>query len=106
MAKPLTPAVFHVLLALAQGPLHGYAIMQSARESSQSGVAMGPGTVYGTLDRLLRQGSVRELASDEARKRIFELTDRGGEALRSEARRILSLADVVRQRRILTDEGI
>ncbi|MEM1246850.1 MAG: PadR family transcriptional regulator [Acidobacteriota bacterium] len=105
MAKPLTPAVFHVLLALAQGPLHGYAIMQAARESAQSGSAMGPGTIYGTLDRLLGQGWVRELSSDDARKRVFELTGRGDDALRTEAQRILSLADVVRRRQILTEEG-
>ncbi len=105
MAKPLTPAVFHVLLALAEGPLHGYAIMQAARASAQSGVAMGPGTIYGTLDRLLAQGWVRELAPEAPRKRVFELTSRGDDALRDEAQRILSLADVVRQRQILTEEG-
>lgn len=105
MAKPLTPAVFHVLLALAQGPMHGYAIMQAASESAHAGATMGPGTIYGTLDRLLRQGWVRELAGDEPRRRVFELTARGDDALRDEARRILSLADVVRQRQILCEEG-
>ena len=101
--KPLTPAVLHVLLALSDGPLHGYAIMQSVRETAQGGPPMGPGTVYGTLQRLLDSGMVEEVGTDphDARRRVFELTAAGRGALAEEARRIERLAELMRARRLL-----
>ena len=96
----LTPAVFHVLLALHGGPLHGYAIMKRARASASSIVPMGPGTVYGTLDRLLQNGWIRELAGTDSRRRVFELLPVGREALEDEAARVTRLARLVR------DQGI
>ena len=57
-AQPLTPVVLHVLLALADGPLHGYAVMKRVEEDS--GIAMGPGTVYGALQRLEEAGWIEE----------------------------------------------
>src|SRR5918992_506220 len=84
-APPLTPAVFHILLALADGPLHGYAIMQSVEASS--GMAMGPGTIYGTLERLEGSGFVKELpAARRDRRRTFTLQPAGRAALQDEAR--------------------
>ena len=58
---PLTPAVFHVLLALADGPLHGYAIMQAVEASAGRELRMGPGTIYGSIQRMEEAGLVREL---------------------------------------------
>lgn len=103
-SAPLTPAVFHVLLALTDGPLHGYAIMQRAEEDS--GQSMGPGTIYGALSRLSDAGWVGESgpAPDDARRgRAFELTELGREALAEEARRITRLADLKRVRRFATE---
>jgi DNA-binding PadR family transcriptional regulator len=95
--EPLTPAVLHVLLALADGPLHGYAIMQRVEEDS--GVQMGPGTVYGSIQRLERQGLVREAADDvSARRRPFELTAEGRAALAAEAVRLRRLTELVLER--------
>jgi DNA-binding PadR family transcriptional regulator len=97
--EPLTPAVLHVLLALADGPLHGYAIMQ--RVENDSGVQMGPGTVYGSIQRLERQGLVREAHGDvSARRRPFELTADGRAALAAEAVRLQRLTELVRERRV------
>jgi DNA-binding PadR family transcriptional regulator len=97
--EPLTPAVLHVLLALADGPLHGYAIMQ--RVENDSGVQMGPGTVYGSIQRLERQGLVREADGDvSARRRPFELTADGRAALAAEAVRLQRLTELVRERRV------
>jgi DNA-binding PadR family transcriptional regulator len=87
---PLTPAVLHILLALAEGERHGYAIMQSVGGS----LRMGPGTLYGTLKRLLAAGLVTE--SDErpdpepsdVRRRYYALTPRGLEVLRAELERL------------------
>jgi DNA-binding PadR family transcriptional regulator len=100
---PLTPAVFHVLLALADGPLHGYAIMQAVEESS--GIAMGPGTVYGTLERLEASGFVRESATRKDRRRMFALLPAGREALQHEAKRLSRLASLARAKRLLPGES-
>lgn len=102
--KPLTPAVLHVLLALAEGPMHGYAIMQAVRETAETGRPTGPGTIYGTLQRLLDSRLVADVGvdPDDARRRIFELTAAGRGALADEARRIHRLADLLRSRRLLT----
>ena len=101
---PLTPAVFHILLALADGPLHGYAIMQAVEASA--GVAMGPGTIYGTLERLEASSFVKELAGRrEDRRRVFALLPAGRTALQEEAGRLSRLAALVRARRLIPRES-
>src|SRR5215207_2268326 len=102
--QPLTPAVFHILLALAEGPLHGYAIMQSVEASS--GTAMGPGTIYGTLERLEVSGFVKEVpAARGDRRRTFTLQPAGRAALQDEARRLARLAALVRAKRLVPRES-
>lgn len=86
---PLTPAVFAVLLSLAEGDKHGYAIMKEARTPEGGGVEMGPGTLYGTLDRLMRDGLVEESGvSDDERRRYYRLKARGREAIAAELERL------------------
>lgn len=88
-ANPLTPAVFAVLLALADGEKHGYAIMKQARTADGGGVEMGPGTLYGTLDRLMRDGLVEESGlSDDERRRYYRLKAKGRTALTAELERL------------------
>jgi len=82
---PLTPAAFAILLALADGEKHGYAIMQEAREHT----AMGPGTLYGSLDRLMASGLIAETRVDEdERRRYYKLTALGKRVLAAEAARL------------------
>ncbi len=101
---PLTPAVFHVLLALADGPLHGYPIMQAV--VSSCGVAMGPGTIYGTLERLEGCGFVKEQAALRSdRRRTFALLPAGRDALQQEAGRLSRLASLVRAKRLVPRES-
>jgi DNA-binding PadR family transcriptional regulator len=101
---PLTPAVFHILLALADGPLHGYAIMVAVEESA--GVAMGPGTIYGTLERLEASGLVREQPPARGdRRRTFAIQPAGRAALQDEARRLSRLAALVRAKRLVPRES-
>ena len=101
---PLTPAVFHILLALSDGPLHGYAIMQDVEASA--GSAMGPGTIYGTLQRLESLGWVKESPpSRDDRRRVFALQPAGRTALQEEARRLSRLAAMVRAKRLVPRES-
>ena len=86
---PLTPSVFAILLALAEGDKHGYAIMKEARTPQGGGVPMGPGTLYGALDRLMRDGLVEESGlSDDERRRFYRLTVDGRAALAGELGRL------------------
>ena len=102
---PLTPAVFHILLALADGPLHGYAIMQAVEESAADEPAMGPGTIYGSLQRMEEAGLVKEVATrSDDRRRMFTLLPAGRRALAQEAERLARLAALVRAKRLLPEE--
>jgi len=104
---PLTPAVFHVLLALTGGERHGYAIMQEVAESTDGRMKMGPGTLYGTIKRLLEAGMIEECDErpdpqmDDERRRYYRLTAVGQRAVKAEARRYAELAELARRKRLL-----
>jgi len=103
---PLTPAVFHILLALAEGPLHGYGIMQAVELSASSEPSMGPGTIYGSLQRMEEAGLVKELAArTDDRRRVFALQPAGRRALALEAERLARLASLVREKRLVSEEA-
>ena len=97
----LTPATFHILLALAQGERHGYAIMQDVAEQTADEIQLGPGTLYGSLKRLVDQGWIEETEKDEdgnERRRYYKLTRVGRSAAVAEAQR---LAGAVRNARAI-----
>jgi DNA-binding PadR family transcriptional regulator len=99
MNAPLTPAVFHILLALADGKLHGYAIAQTVAQQTNGEVRMGPGTLYGSLQRLLDQGWVAVSESPEGvdeRRRYYRLTGVGRRALETEVQRMDALVRTAR----------
>lgn len=103
--EPLSAAVLHVLLALSDGPLHGYGVMQ--RVEAESGLAMGPGTIYGSLQRLRGLGWVEEAGPDNAdarRRSLFALTVAGRKALQAEAKRLTRLATLAAERGLVTEE--
>jgi DNA-binding PadR family transcriptional regulator len=104
---PLTPAVFHVLLALADGERHGYAIMQEVAESTGGAIKMGPGTLYGTIKRLLEARMIEESDErpdpelDDERRRYYRLTAIGQRAAKAEALRYQAMAEVARRKRLI-----
>jgi DNA-binding PadR family transcriptional regulator len=99
---PLTPAVFAILLALADGEKHGYAIMQEARQHT----AMGPGTLYGSLDRLLASGLVVETGlSEDERRRYYRLTALGKKVLTAETARLEQSVARARGKGVRTTEA-
>lgn len=104
-STPLTPAVLHILLALASGDRHGYAIMKQVDADSRGRVRMGPGTLYGCLGRMLDAGLVaesgqrRDPALDDERRIHYRITAAGRRALAAELDRyrdVVSLAGTAR----------
>jgi DNA-binding PadR family transcriptional regulator len=97
---PLTPAVFHILLALADGERHGYGIKQEIAARTDGAISIGPGTLYGAIKRLLAQGMIEEADErpdpdlGDERRRYYRLTDFGHRVTQAEAER---LAQLVRQ---------
>src|SRR5262245_42562065 len=87
---PLTPAMFHVLVALADGDIHGYAILKDVEELTGGAVRLSTGTLYGIIKRLLGDGLIRESggAKDDERRRSYALTAFGREVARAEAARL------------------
>ncbi len=108
---PLTPAVFAILLALADQERHGYGIMQELALRTDGKLRMGPGTLYGTIKRMLADGLIRESgerpdpALDDERRRYYRLTDLGQRVAQAEAHRLEQLVRVAQSKRLLPDSG-
>jgi DNA-binding PadR family transcriptional regulator len=104
--QPLTPAVFHILLALSIGERHGYGIMKQVEADSQGNVSMGPGTLYGSLKRMLEAGLVQESGKridpqmDDERRIYYQITGIGAKALAAELERYKHIVTLARERKL------
>src|SRR5215472_19153549 len=108
---PLTPAVLHILLSLADGQKHGYAIMQEVGVRTGGAMRMGPGTLYGSIQRMLKDGLIVESqeradsAHGEERRRYYRLTGFGQRVLQAEARRLEQLVHIAQNKQVLPGLG-
>lgn len=104
---PLTPSVFHILLALSDGDLHGYGIMQEVAEHTAGQIKLGPGTLYGAIKRLLHDRLIVEADErpdpemDDERRRYYRLTDFGQKVLKAEVQRISKMVSVAQRKRLI-----
>lgn len=104
---PLTPAVFHILLALADGEKHGYAIMREVEARTAGAMRMGPGTLYGSIQRMLKDSLIVEMRErddseqGDERRRYYRLSDFGQHILYAEAHRLEQLVWLARSKRVL-----
>ena len=104
---PLTPTVFHMLLALADGEKHGYGIMRSVEKETQGQMQIRTGSLYGSIQRMIEAGLIEETNErpdpelDDERRRYYGLTDFGRRVLSAEAARIARAMAVIRDKRIL-----
>lgn|SRR5258705_6853523 len=104
---PLTPAMFHILLALADRERHGYHIMQEVEERTEGRVRLGPGTLYGSIKRMLADGWIEETEErpdpemDDERRRYYRLTDFGYRLATAEAERLARLVKSARLKKLL-----
>jgi DNA-binding PadR family transcriptional regulator len=101
---PLTPAVLHILLALSVEERHGYAIMKQVESDSQGKVKMGPGTLYGSIGRMLEAGLIRETdkkidtALDDERRIYYRITALGQKTLSAELDRYREVVAIAKKR--------
>ncbi len=108
VTRRLRGPVFHILLALGDQELHGYAIMQRFEE--ETGEVLLPGTLYSSIGRMLEEGLIQEVTTersgdDDPRRRYYRVTELGREAATTEAERMCRLVDLARQRSLLPDPG-
>jgi DNA-binding PadR family transcriptional regulator len=102
---PLTPALFHVLLSLADGEKHGYAILKEVEARTGGKVILSTGTLYGIIKRLLADGLIRQSAlGSTERRRAYRLTPSGRKLALAEAERLRDLVLSAQAKRLLTAE--
>ncbi len=110
-ALPLTPAVFHILLALADGEKHGYAIMKEVAAITNDVMKMGSGTLYGSIKRMLEMGLAEESderpdpAMDDERRRYYRLTPFGEQVARAESKRLAALVQTATLKKLMGSGG-
>ncbi|MEN6570388.1 MAG: helix-turn-helix transcriptional regulator [Anaerolineaceae bacterium] len=106
---PLTPAVFQILLALSEMEMHGYRIMQAVQQNSNRQMHMGPGTLYGSIKRMLADGLIEESGErpdpdlDDERRRYYRLTALGRKTVKAEAARMDALVRKAQALHLLPD---
>jgi DNA-binding PadR family transcriptional regulator len=105
----MAPAVFQILIALADRPLHGYGIMLDIAERSHGKVKLSPGTLYGSIKQMLEDGWIDEVparaTADDERRRYYRLTREGREAARQEMARMSALLNHARLTSLRSNEG-
>jgi DNA-binding PadR family transcriptional regulator len=109
----LTPQVFHILVALADGDKHGYAIMQDVAVRTGSKLRLSPGTLYGSIKRMLAQGLIVELreserpeaGEDDERRRYYRLTPLGRKTAKAEAARLADMLEHARTHGLAPKRG-
>jgi DNA-binding PadR family transcriptional regulator len=105
---PLTPAVFHILVALADADLHGYAIMKEVEARTEGRLLLKPGTLYQAISRLLEAGLIEEVEvrgdDHDERRRVYRLSSSGRQAVIAEARRLEQMVKQAYRKNIL-EEG-
>ena len=104
---PLTPAAFHVLLALADGPKHGYLIMKEVEDRTAGSVRLSTGTLYGLIKRFLDDELIVEMAAEDdgRERRPYKLTPFGRQVARAEAARLDELVSAARHVRLLPERS-
>ena len=112
---PLPAAAFQILLSLAGGDLHGYAIMRHVEQQTAGKVRLGPGTLYSSIQALLEEGLIEEIdPGDPAdlsdaprdRRRSYRLTSAGRKVARTEAERLADILRIARAKRILRGDYV
>ncbi len=97
----LSPAIFYILLSLANTPRHGYDIMKQVEADSQGKVKLGPGTLYGAIKRMLEDKLISETDSEHARRKYYQLSEKGRAIFSKELQRYDEAVQLAKKRSLL-----
>ena len=97
--NPLSESTYLILLALHQGPLHGYGVIKAIEKASEGNYIIAPGTLYGVVKNIQKQGLIEtiEVQTEQRKKKTYRITDRGKEVLRSEYSRYLKMIELTKK---------
>ena len=107
VSLPMTPAVYQILLSLADGERHGYGIMQEVEDRTSGEVRLGPGTLYRSIKRMRIAGLIQATGApltggdDEDRRRFYRITQPGRDVLLNEARRLARLVEQAQTKNVI-----
>lgn len=96
---PLTETVYYILLALLE-PAHGYLIMQKIEELSKGEVRMAAGTLYGAIENLLKLKFIKPVKSEDSRRKVYVITEKGKEILSEDFKRMKHMIEVTENKYI------
>lgn len=100
--EPLTPAVFYIMLSLSLEERHGYDIMKQVESDSHGKIKMGPGTLYGSIKRMLEAGLIIEVnRSEDSRRKFYKLSKKGQKHLSAEIQRYSEVVDLAKGRKLV-----
>lgn len=106
MDNSLSQSEFYILLSLAIKSRHGYEIMKQVERDSGGKVAMGPGTLYGAIKRMVQSGLIEEIDGDNARRKYYTLTDKGRKSLTAELQRYNDAVELARRKELFKELGL
>lgn len=106
MDLSLSNSEFYILLSLAIKSRHGYEIMQQVDQDSQGKVRLGPGTLYGSIKRMLESELIEEVSSGNSRRKYYTLTEKGKSALTAELNRYNDTVQLARRANLLNNSGL
>jgi DNA-binding PadR family transcriptional regulator len=105
MNEQLSQSEFYILLSLAIKSRHGYEIMKQVEQDSRRKVLLGPGTLYGSIKRMLQAGLIEEVAGDNPRRKFYRLTEKGRTSLSSELQRYNEAVELAKRKNVFQNLG-
>ena len=106
MNHPLAQSEFYILLSLAMKSRQGYEIMKQVEKDSDGKVAMGPGTLYGSIKRMLDNHLIEEVAGENQRRKYYTLTEKGRNSLAFELQRYADAVDLAKRKNVFKNLGL
>lgn len=106
MQTQLSQSEFYILLSLAIKSRHGYEIMKQVEEDSGKKVLLGPGTLYGSIKRMLEAKLIKEIAGDNPRRKYYALTEKGRNSISAELQRYNDAVELAKKKNVFKDLGL
>lgn len=106
MGGSLSQSEFYILLSLAIKERHGYEIMKQVERDSRGKVLLGPGTLYGSIKRMLQSNLIEEISADNSRRKYYRLTEKGRASFSSEVERYNDAVELAKSKNLFKDFGL